>query len=661
MDAETVAAGLLHDAVEDTELTIDVVVEEYGETVAALIDGVTKLDRVRFSNREEQQAATIRKMVMAMARDVRVLIIKLTDRLHNIRTIGPLSVEKQERIAAETLEVYAPLAHRLGVQEIKHEMEDRCFAILHPGRYEEVVGLLHARSDVRDAYISSVVDEVSQLLDTNGIGAEVTGRPKHIYSIYRKMVDGGLTFDEIHDLIGIRVIAKEVADCYAALGIVHTRWPPVHGRFKDYIAMPKFNLYQSLHTTVVGLDGKPLEVQIRTRDMHDRAEYGVAAHWSYKEGSDEIAGVSGLSEISEDYESPAEFLASLKLDLYQDEVFVLTPKGDVKGLPRGATAIDFAYAVHTEVGHRTTGAKVNGRLIPLATKLESGDIVEVITSKTGGPSRDWLGFVRTSRASAKIRQWFSRERREESLGDGRDQVAKLLRKEGLGLNASKRDKLLTEVADSLGYQDLEALYVAIGDGNVHPQTAISRLVRLVRPGDDEDDLDAVTVPVGPRKRSAPSRGVVVEGMDDVWVRVARCCAPVPGDDIVGFVTVGRGVSVHRSDCTNIGNLSDRKERMVDVAWGAGGVGTFAAWIQVESLDRPRLLRDVTTALADVGANIIASSSATSRERVAVLRFEIELSDIATLDHAIDEVKAIDGVYDAYRLVPGGGASGAQAG
>jgi len=656
MDAATLAAALLHDTVEDTEFTIEAVTEDYGETVAALIDGVTKLDRVKFSNREDQQAATIRKMVMAMARDVRVLVIKLVDRLHNIRTIHPLGPEKQQRIAAETLEVYAPLAHRLGVQEIKHEMEDRCFAILHPLRYEELVGLLRARAGERDAYISSVVGEVSELLDVNGIGAEVTGRPKHIYSIYRKMVDGGRTFDEIHDLLGIRIVTKEVADCYAALGIVHTRWPPVQGRFKDYIAMPKFNLYQSLHTTLVGVDGKPLEVQIRTSDMHERAEHGVAAHWAYKEGEEkpeQIAGVSELSEITDDFENPAEFLASLKLDLYQDEVFVLTPKGDVKGLPGGATAIDFAYAVHTDVGHRTTGAKVNGRLVPLATKLESGDIVEVITSKSGGPSRDWLGFVRTSRASAKIRQWFSRERREQSLSSGRDQVAKLLRKEGLGLTASDRDELLAQVSESLGYRGLETLYVAVGDGNVHPQTVLNRLVRLVRPEEDEaEDFDPAAV--GLRKQAAPSGGVVVEGMEDMWVRIARCCAPVPGDDIVGFVTVGRGVSVHRSDCTNIGDLSSRMERMVDVDWGAGGVGTFAAWIQVESLDRPRLLRDVTTALADVGANIIASSSTTSRERVAVLRFEIELSDVATLDHAIDEVRSVDGVYDAYRLLPGGG-------
>jgi GTP pyrophosphokinase len=654
MDAETVAAALLHDTVEDTDLTLEDVVAEYGDTVAALIDGVTKLDRVKFSNREDQQAATIRKMVLAMSKDVRVLIIKLVDRLHNIRTIHPLRLEKQQRIAAETLEIYAPLAHRLGVQEVKHEMEDRCFAILHPKRYEEIVALLRARAGERDAYISATVERVERLLGDHGIAAEVTGRPKHIYSIYRKMKDAGRTFDEIHDLIGIRVITKEVADCYAALGIVHTEWPPVHGRFKDYVAMPKFNLYQSVHTTVVGSDGRPLEVQIRTREMHDRAEHGVAAHWRYKEGDRPAAAVHDLTEIGEDYESPAEFLAGLKLDLYQDEVFVLTPNGDVKRLPVGATAVDFAYSVHTEVGHRTTGAKVNGRLVPLATRLESGDIVEIITSKSGGPSRDWLGFVRTSRAAAKIRQWFSRERREQSFAEGRDQVGRLLRREGLGLSAGQRDELLSEVAESLGYRDVETMYVAAGDGNTHPQTIVNRLVRLVRPVDDAEELDPTTDPVaGVGRRPEATSGVVVEGMGDMLVRIARCCGPVPGDDIVGFVTIGRGVSVHRSDCTNVGSLGERRERMIDVAWSAGGVGSFAAWIQVESLDRPRLLRDITVALADMGANILASSTATNRDRVAVLRFEIELSDVEMLGRAIDEIKAIDGVYDAYRLLPGG--------
>jgi GTP diphosphokinase / guanosine-3',5'-bis(diphosphate) 3'-diphosphatase len=653
LDAETLAAAILHDTVEDTDLTLDDVRKGFGPVVAALIDGVTKLDRVRFSNREEQQAATIRKMVIAMARDVRVLLIKLVDRLHNIRTIDALPSEHQERIATETLEVYAPLAHRLGVQEIKHEMEDRCFAILYPKRYAEVVDLTRLRAPERDAYLAEVIAEIEQLLEVSGIIAEVTGRPKHVYSIYRKMVGAGLTFDEIHDLIGVRIITEDVGDCYAALGIIHTRWPPVQGRFKDYIAMPKFNLYQSLHTTVLGPDRKPLEVQIRTREMHDRAEQGIAAHWRYKEGDgDPLPSLADLTESSEDYDNPTDFLAGLKLDLYQDEVFVLTPKGDVKTLPQGATPVDFAYAVHTEVGHRCTGARVNGRLVPLSTVLTSGDIVEVITSKADGPSRDWLGFVRTSRAAVKIRQWFTKERREQAIAEGKEALAKRVRKEGLGLGATERVRLLGEVAESMGMRDLDSLYQAIGDGNIHPQTVATRLVRLVRPeepdrGDDEGE------PAEPRAERTPVGGLVVEGMDDMLVRVAKCCTPVPGDSIVGFVTVGRGVSIHRSDCTNVDALGDRSERMVDVDWRADRVGAFTAAVQIEALDRPRLLRDVTTTLADLGANIVSSSSLTNRDRVAVLRFEIELSDTATLDRAILELKRVEGVYDAYRLLPGG--------
>jgi guanosine-3',5'-bis(diphosphate) 3'-pyrophosphohydrolase len=642
LDEDSIVAALLHDTVEDTGLTLEEVAGEYGELVAGLIDGVTKLDRVKFSNREEQQAATIRKMVIAMARDVRVLIIKLADRLHNIRTIEPLEPERQQRIALETLEVYAPLAHRLGVQEIKHEMEDRCFAVLHPRRYGEIVELMRARAPQRDAYIADVVREAERLLGELGVSAEVTGRPKHVYSVYRKMVDGGRTFDEIHDLIGIRIVTKEVADCYAALGAVHTRWPPVQGRFKDYIAMPKFNLYQSLHTTVLGPDRKPLEVQIRSKEMHERAEHGIAAHWRYKEGGDATSD-----------DEPV--LAGLKLDLYQDEVFVLTPNGDAKALPRGSTPVDFAYSVHTEVGHRCTGARVNGRLVSLSTRLESGDIVEIITSKTDGPSRDWLGFVRTSRAAAKIRQWFSRERRDQSLLEGRDGVARLLRKEALGLSAARRDELLGGVADALGFRDLESLYVSVGDGNTHPQTVVNRLVRLVRPDDftDEAEAEPEVLAYAPLRR-APAGGIVVEGLDDMLVRVARCCTPVPGDAIVGFVTVGRGVSIHRADCTNIDALGDRAERMIEVGWAAEQVGSFRSVVQVEALDRPRLLRDVTVALSDLGANIVSSSSATNRDRVAILRFELDLSDTSTLDRAISELKRVEGVYDAYRLVPGGG-------
>jgi len=577
LDAETIAAALLHDTVEDTEVTLEYLAEEFGETTATLIDGVTKLDRIKFSNREQAQAATIRKMVVAMARDVRVLLIKLVDRLHNIRTIAPLSPEKQERIARETIEVYAPLAHRLGVQEVKHEMEDRCFEILHPLRHAEIQALLSDRAIERDAYLEGIITEIRQMIADQGVDCVVTGRPKHIYSIYRKMVEGGRSFEEIHDLIGIRIVTAEVADCYAALGMVHTRWPPVHGRFKDYIAMPKFNLYQSLHTTVVGQDGKPLEVQIRTTEMHERAERGIAAHWRYKEGAGpEVEALRAITFLAEEYDTPEEFLAGLKIDLYQDEVFVLTPAGDVKALPRGATAVDFAYSVHTEVGHRCTGAKVNGRLIPLDRHLESGDIIEVLTSKSegSGPSRDWLTFVRTSRAQAKIRQWFTRERRDASESDGREQVFKLLRREGLGLTAVARDEHLGQVARDLGYRDTDALYAAVGENNVQAATLVSRLVRAVRPPEDtEDDEDSAVASLQPGSAlPAPSGGIVVEGLDDMWTRVARCCSPVPGDPIVGFVTVGRGVSVHRSDCTNIGALGDRPERMVEVQWGPGCCG-----------------------------------------------------------------------------------------
>jgi GTP pyrophosphokinase len=536
-------------------------------------------------------------------------------------------------------------------------MEDRCFAVLHPLRYSEIMGLLRQRAPDRDAYIEQVVGDVRKLLDEHGIEAEVTARPKHPYSIYRKMVDAGLSFEEIHDLIGIRIITSDVGDCYASLGIVHTHWPPVHGRFKDYIAMPKFNLYQSLHTTVLGPNRKALEVQIRTREMHERAERGIAAHWAYKEGAAALPeSVQQIAFLPSEYEDPGEFLAGLKLDLYQDEVFVLTPNGEVKTLPRGATPVDFAYAVHTEVGHRCTGAKVNGRLVPLDTRLESGDIVEITTSKSpdAGPSRDWLGFVRTSRAAAKIRQWYTRERRESAIAEGRDAVAKLLRREGLGLSAGERDRLLAEVAVSMGQRDVEGLYQGVGEHNLQAATVVQRLVRLVSPIEDEEEPEEdLSAPprVAPAVDRRLSHGVVVEGLADMWVRLARCCSPVPGDDIVGFVTVGRGVSVHRADCTNIHALGDRAERMIEVAWSAEEVGSFRVWLQVEALDRPKLLKDVTSVLSDLGANIYTSSSAIGKDRVAILRFEVEVSDTGRMDRALAEVRAVDGVFDAYRLGP----------
>ncbi|MDH4117199.1 MAG: bifunctional (p)ppGpp synthetase/guanosine-3',5'-bis(diphosphate) 3'-pyrophosphohydrolase [Acidimicrobiia bacterium] len=652
MDAATLAAAILHDTVEDTDITLPQITEEFGAEIAYLIDGVTKLDRIQYDTREQAQAATIRKMVVAMAQDLRVLLIKLADRLHNIRTVGALRLEKQQRVAGETLDVYTPLAHRLGVQEIKHELEDSCFRILYPGPYAEIKAKLDERAPEREVFLEKVMAEITSMLDEAEVEAQVSGRPKHEYSIYRKMVESGRPFEDIHDLIGIRIVTQSVQGCYGALGLVHARWVPISGRFKDYIAMPKFNLYQSLHTTVVGPDGKPLEVQIRTEEMHRLAESGVAAHWRYKEGPEaaSLDWVGKLPSLDDDFADPEEFLAQLKLDLYQDEVFVLTPLGDVKSLPRGSTAVDFAFAVHTEVGYRCVGSKVNGRLVPLSTKLSSGDIVEIITSRSqdAGPSRDWLNFVITSRAKSKIKGWFLKERRDQAAVEGRDDVMSLLRKEGLGLGAAERESILSDVASDFNRSDVDGLMAAVGENEISAQAVVNRVVRMVRPAVDEEDLLA---PVRPRKYSSGGPGVIVEGLDDMLVRIARCCAPVPGDGIVGFVTVGRGVSVHRSDCTNIAALqSDSSERMVEVMWAPDRVGSFTIWVQVEALDRTKLLRDVTSAISDMGGNITASSSVTGRDRVAILRYEIELSDPGMVSKLIADLRGVDGVYAAFRLV-----------
>ena len=652
-DSNTLVAAILHDVIEDTPISLEDVAREFGDGVAGLIDGVTKLDRVKFSSRPEQQAATIRKMAIAIAKDERVLLIKLVDRLHNIRTLEPLPEEKQQRVAAETLEIYAPLAHRFGVQEIKHEMEDRCFAILYPKRNAELNDLVKRRSPERDTILEKVQNEAYSALTDARIEAEVIGRPKHLYSIYRKMVSSRLAFEEIHDLIGLRILVPEIRDCYAALGLMHIAWPPIQKRFKDYIAAPKLNGYQSIHTTVVGPDGKPLEVQIRTRQMHKFAERGIAAHWAYKTGETGTTDRSFVDDLllDEASDDPEEFLSDLKTALVelQDEVYALTPRGDVITLPSSATPVDFAYRIHTDVGHRCVGAKIDGRLVPLDTVIESGDIVEIITSKArdAHPSRDWLNFVQSGRAASKIRQWFSKARREEAQQDGRDQLTKALRREGL-VSLSGRDKLLAGVAEDLGYADLDALHVAMGDGRINARSVASRLARVVNPEVAEEDL--LLVPSRP-SRHRPVRGVIVEGMDDLLSRIARCCSPVPGDDIVGFVTVGRGVSVHRADCANIGALGERNERIIDVAWAPEQEGTFFVWLQVEALDRPRLLRDVTTVLSDLGGNIQKSSSATGRDRVAKLRYEVELSDPQLLERALADLREVDGVFDAYRLIP----------
>ncbi len=659
MDDVTIAAALLHDAVEDTVLTLEELDERFGPEVTAIVDGVTKLERIHFDSKEAQQAATMRKMLVAMAKDLRVLVIKLADRLHNMRTIAALPPWKQERTAQETLDIYAPLAHRLGMQEIKQQLEDLCFASLYPKRYAEVDHMVAERAPERDVYVDMVIAEVRSRLAAVNIAAEVTGRPKHLWSIYEKMVVKGKAFDEIFDLLGIRLVVDSSKDCYAALGSIHALWTPVPGRFKDYIAMPKFNLYQSLHTTVIGPEGKPIEVQIRTPEMHNRAEWGVAAHFSYKEGhSEDVMWLSRIVDWQQEMTDPGEFMANLKIDLDQDEVFVFTPKGDVVTLPVGATPVDFAYSIHTDVGHRCIGARVAGRLVPLDTQLASGDTVEIFTSKVAGagPSRDWLGFVATRSAQSKIRQWFSRERREDALESGREALVKAMRREALPVQKVLGGTAIAEVAEQLKYANIDALYTAIGEHHVSPESVAGRVAGLLRHTEGERE-EVISTPsrTSTRRRGRPA-GVHVEGYDDMLVRMARCCTPVPGDEIIGFVTRGRGVSVHRTDCANASSLAaGQAERIIDVDWDSDSEGHFVALVEVKALDRPRLLQDVTATLSDNHVNILSSQSHCGHDRVSKMRFEFELGDPSHLDTLLNRLRTIDSVYDAYRVVPGGGA------
>ncbi|MEU8528016.1 MULTISPECIES: RelA/SpoT family protein [Streptomyces] len=673
MDPATLMAGLLHDTVEDTEYGLDTLRRDFGDQVALLVDGVTKLDKVKFG--EAAQAETVRKMVVAMAKDPRVLVIKLADRLHNMRTMRYLKREKQEKKARETLEIYAPLAHRLGMNTIKWELEDLAFAILYPKMYDEIVRLVAERAPKRDEYLAIVTDEVQSDLRAARIKATVTGRPKHYYSVYQKMIVRGRDFAEIYDLVGIRVLVDTVRDCYAALGTVHARWNPVPGRFKDYIAMPKFNMYQSLHTTVIGPNGKPVELQIRTFDMHRRAEYGIAAHWKYKQeavagaskvrtdvpkkaGKDDhindMAWLRQLLDWQKETEDPSEFLESLRFDLSRNEVFVFTPKGDVIALPAGATPVDFAYAVHTEVGHRTIGARVNGRLVPLESTLDNGDLVEVFTSKAAGagPSRDWLGFVKSPRARNKIRAWFSKERRDEAIEQGKDAIARAMRKQNLPIQRILTGDSLVTLAHEMRYTDISSLYAAIGEGHVTAQSIVQKLVQAL--GGEEAATEDIAETAPPsrgrtKRRSNADPGVVVKGVEDVWVKLARCCTPVPGDPIIGFVTRGSGVSVHRADCVNVDSLSQQPERMLDVEWAPTQSSVFLVAIQVEALDRSRLLSDVTRVLSDQHVNILSAAVQTSRDRVATSRFTFEMGDPKHLGHVLKAVRGVEGVYDVYRV------------
>ncbi|WP_283095277.1 RelA/SpoT family protein [Nocardioides alcanivorans] len=665
MTEPTLVAALLHDTVEDTDYTLAQLTTEFGEEVAQLVDGVTKLDKVQYG--DSAQAETIRKMIVAMSRDIRVLVIKLADRLHNMRTLRYVKQETQERKARETLDIYAPLAHRLGMNTVKWELEDLAFATLHPKIYDEIVRMVAEQAPSRDKFLAEVIAQVEQDLKASKLKASVTGRPKHYYSIYQKMIVGGREFSDIYDLVGLRILVDEDRECYTALGVVHARWNPVRGRFKDYIAMPKFNMYQSLHTTVIGPSGKPVEMQIRTYAMHRRAEYGVAAHWKYKEDGrngvdterlgdgDDMAWVRRLLDWQNEMEDPGEFLDSLRFEINRAEVYVFTPRGDVIALPTGSTSVDFAYAVHTEVGHHTIGARVNGRLVPLESTLENGDVVEVFTSKApnAGPSRDWLGFVKSPRARSKIRQWFTKERREEATEQGKDQIAKLLRKEGMPLKRLMSHESLTEVAQELKLTDVTALYAAVGEGNISAQSVVKRVVdHHGGPQAVDEDL-AAAVTSGRRNRnrlgSGDDAGVEVKGADGLWVKLAKCCTPVPPDDILGFVTKGGGVSVHRTDCTNAAELKTQPEKLVEVEWAADAKATFLVNIQVEALDRARLLTDITLALSDVHVNILSATLNTSRDRVAKSRFSFEMADAKHLDTVLRAVRNVPGVFDAYRI------------
>jgi GTP pyrophosphokinase len=656
MDLPTVMAALLHDTVEDTSYSIEHIKSEFGDEVTALVDGVTKLDKLTYGPTAE--AETLRKMVVAMSRDIRVLVIKLADRLHNARTWEFIATETAERKARETLDIYAPLAHRLGMNAIKWELEDLSFKTIEPKKYEEIERLVGERSPARDLLTNEVVSAIDIDLNTEKIKANVSGRQKHFYSVYQKMVVRGREFNDIYDLVGIRILVDSVRDCYGALGAIHARWSPVPGRFKDYIAMPKFNLYQSLHTTVIGPNGKAVEIQIRTFDMHARAEYGIAAHWKYKsKGVDqqknpEVLWLKQLHEWQQESEDVSDFLETLRYDLRTPEVFVFTPKGSVIALPSGSTPVDFAYAVHTEVGSRCIGAKVNGKLVPLESHLVNGDVVEIVTNKNpnAAPSHDWLNFVTSSRARSKIKAWFSKERKEEAIEAGQESIARQMRKAGLPIQKILGGHALLELAHDLKFEDIESLYEAVGNGHISAHSVIEKLIVLLGSAEShaESDLAPLVTPVKRTRKSVT--GIDVEGSADVLVKLARCCAPVPGDQITGFITRGSGVSVHRGDCINMNDLQIHQgDRMIGVKWNLSAKSTFLVNIQVEALDRARLLSDVTKALSDQYVNILSASVVTHKDQTAICKFTFEMADAAHLDAVLNSVRGIEGVYDVDRV------------
>ncbi len=659
LDTDTLCAALLHDTVEDTSATLEEVRDEFGEEIAALVDGVTKLTGMNFESRDERQAENYRKMMVAMATDVRVILIKLADRLHNMRTLGALPKQKQTLKSHETLEIYAPLAHRLGIHAIKWELEDLAFATLHPRKYAEIKQLVAQQRDERENYVTEAGEFLAEELEEVGIRAEISGRAKHFYSIYTKMAKKGREFNEIFDLTAMRVIVGSVKDCYGAIGVIHSLWKPLPGRFKDFVAMPKANMYQALHTTVIGPEGKPLEIQIRTEEMHKLAEYGIAAHVAYKEGGqgdpqrEKMTWLRQLVE-AEGEQDPAEFLESLKVDLFEDEVFVFTPKGEVKSLSAGSTPLDFAYAVHTDVGHSCVGAKVNGAIVPLHYTLRSGDIVEVLTAKQKrAPSLDWLKLVRTSRARNKIRAWFKEERREDAERDGREGLEEALKKRGVPMQKIAGSALLADVIREMGFRKASEFYIALGQGKISNKAAVNKILQRLKAGEAVDDAVLPATQHSDRARrtkDASNYGIVVKGVEDVAVRLAKCCRPVPGDEIAGYVSLGRGITIHRTDCKNVKALKRAPERFVDVGWEGDNEASYRVEVQIDAYDRTRLLEDLSRTFSEGGINIIGASCTTNHPMVKN-KFVIEVGDTEQLKHCISRLRNVESVFDAYRITP----------
>jgi GTP diphosphokinase / guanosine-3',5'-bis(diphosphate) 3'-diphosphatase len=670
LDTETLCAALLHDTVEDTSASLAEVRDAFGEEVAGLVDGVTKLTGITFQSRDELQAENYRKMMVAMATDIRVILIKLADRLHNMRTLGALPKQKQIEKAKETLEIYAPLAHRLGIHAIKWELEDLSFATLHPRKYQEIKGLVSQQREERERYVAKAGGYLAHELEGLGIRAEISGRAKHFYSIYSKMTKKGREFNEIYDLTAMRVIVDSVKDCYGAVGVIHSLWKPLPGRFKDMIAMPKFNMYQALHTTVIGPEGRPLEIQIRTRDMHETAEYGVAAHWRYKESAGrngvidptdaKLKWLKSLLDWQHDVDDPRDFADSLRGELAEEEVFVFTPKGEVKSLAAGATPLDFAYEVHTDVGHRCVGAKVNGKIVPLHYELKSGDIVEVLTSKRErGPSRDWLAVVKTTRARNKIKAWFKAESREDSEHTGRDLLQEHLKKAGLPAQKITGSALLADVIREMGFKKADDFYIALGGAKVSAKVVVNKVMQRLKQGEAADDETTVAedlvasrkVPRRP-EGEASKYGIRVEGVGDVPLRLAKCCRPVSGDEIIGYVSLGRGITIHRDDCPNAVALRKDPERFVPVSWDGDNESSFKVELQVDGWDRHRLLEDLSRTFAEAGINIVEARCIVTHPMVKN-RFVVAVGDAATLKSTISRLRGIDAVFDAYRVTPTG--------